>query len=120
MAVQSFTHIDGVAFPNPKPLEDAVLGRATCSGIFYHYEPGNGTRYDIWLTKKNIHSPNSMFVETGNPKYAAIITNFGRPAMLTWTYPLVDSDIWEMSHQSGISPVDVFVLLPLLRAFSEG
>lgn len=109
--------IDGMYYPDLKPLDKAVVFSTQTRGSFYHYEPGNGTRYEVFLTKRNrTDHPHDEYY----PVLTVAVMNFDRPCSMTLPFPdapLDKHNIDYMVEKMKILPGDAWALIPLVNQF---
>lgn len=108
---------NGVHFPDLKPLDQAVLFDAPGHCHFYHYEPDNGTRYEVMISRRNRtdHKYDAYY-----PLLTVAVMNFDRPCSMTIPFPdapLGVHNIDYMMDKMGILNGDAWALLPLINRF---
>lgn len=108
--------IRGEWYPDLKSLNEGIKLQAPVVGKFYHYEPGNGTRYEVFLSlRKDVGALHEDYL----PKVSISIMNFGRPCsmIIPWKSSLEHYDIGYMCDKMGILPGDAWALIPLINEF---
>lgn len=108
--------MDETYYPQLKPLDQAVVACHPVLGEFYHYEPGNGTRYEVILTRRIARDPDYY------PRVVVSIVNFGRgrSMVIPMGVPLDKHNISYMREKMGILEGDAWALIPLINRFMEG
>ena len=97
-------------FPALKPVDRAIRKvRATDSSSFYHYEPGNGTRYEVIFTAYNAGF---------GPEVVMTLVNF-RKAMVITGPMFSPSQIGYMKEKLDMGEGDCYALMPLINHYLE-
>lgn len=108
--------IEGAYYPDLKTMDEAIRLEAPTVGKFYHYEPGNGTRYEVFLSlRKDVGAEHEDYL----PKVGISIMNFNRPCsmIIPWKSSLQHYDIDYMCEKMGILNGDAYALIPLINRF---
>jgi hypothetical protein len=61
-----------------KPVEKSIINGCKTSGRFYHYEPGNGTRYEVFISDRLGNDIPDYY-----PGTVISVMNFDRPCSMT-------------------------------------
>ena len=110
--------VDGILYPALRPLEKAVIRRDSLGDAeFVHYEPGNGTRYEVFIVLR----PGSIRGADDWYPYGAIaVVNFGRPASMALPeHDLGLHDVDYIHEKMGVNLGDAYALIPLINDFIE-
>ena len=102
--------IYGKFFPALKPIHAAVrkAGKVTKSE-FYHYEPGNGTRYEVAFITYDY----GFGLET-----VMTVANMSK-SMVIPSYMLTNSQIGYMQEKLDLGEGDCYALMPLINHYLE-
>lgn len=99
-----------------KPMNEAVKAVFPTNGKFYHYEPGNGTRYEVFISRRKPAWPHDSY-----PELVVSIMNFDRPCSMT--VPLfagqVDVHPGYVKEKMGILIGDALAICELLAHYTE-
>lgn len=101
-----------------KPMGKSLVMEATASGKFYHYEPGNGTRYEVFISRRAAtdHKYDDYY-----PKLSIAIMNFDRPCSMI--VPVFDGkpDLAAdyVQDKMGILPGDALAIIRLVDHFMK-
>lgn len=96
----------GIYFRPLKPVVSATVVRANASGSFYHYEPGDGTRYDVLFST----------YDTGyGLQVVMTLVNFNTSMIIPGRVDLIDLDY--MHEKIKITHGSCYALMPLINHY---
>lgn len=98
-----------------KPMDEALKAIVPTKGKFYHYEPGNGTRYEVFISRRELTGYKYY------PELVVSIMNFDRPCSMT--VPLFDGepDMYPdyVREKMGILEGDALAIRELVKYYLE-
>lgn len=113
---------NGVYYPELKPLDKAIRFMAEGHSQFFIYEPGNGTRYEVFITFR--HPGRGAFKDArfqeDFPFGSICIVNFDRPCsmpLIPYRYSI--DDVGYIADKMDILAGDAWALVPLINSFLE-
>lgn len=104
----------GKYYPALKPTELAIHCEAEGSSTYYHYEPGNGTRYEVIFTEielKEQFEKELIIVMT--------IIQPRRRSMITPSYNFHMKDLGYMMEKLEMHEGDCYALIQLINIYLD-
>lgn len=116
--------VDGIHYPALRPLDQSLKYASQGSRCeFVVYEPGNGTRYEMFLGRRGPMMPDPRLGEMDEyfPRNFIAIVNFGRPRCMSFPtvrrFGLANIDF--ICEKMDVQAGDAYALIPLINDFLE-
>lgn len=97
-----------------KPVSQSIRHESQTVGRFYHYEPGNGTRYEVFISFRGRMTTGDHY-----PQLVVSIMNFDRPCSMT--IPMFDGYIDAhpdyVCEKMRVLPGDALAIVELVKHF---
>jgi hypothetical protein len=101
---------DGIHYPALKPMSQALRDTGAARTIWYNYEPGNATRYEVSFTPRpDRWGGFEVVMAVTVPQRAAMVLN-GKVGLHSLGY---------MREKLGMLDGDVYALMPLINKYFE-
>lgn len=99
----------GKYFPALKLVHDATVASADCKSVYYHYEPGNMTRYEVIFTRFNTkYETNKVVMTVFCPRNTSMVLPGDEMGMYSINY---------MQDKLGMSEGDCYALIQLINHY---
>jgi hypothetical protein len=106
--------LNGMWYPDLKPVDKATVARLDGESVMYHYEPGNGTRYEAVFARIYRTEQSKLY-----PRVILTICNFDRPCSMVVpdVQKLTENDLEYIREKMGVLAGDAWALLHLINHY---